>query len=111
MNKVDNGQAYRMIGGGVYRYKCWEGYYLLGSDTIYCDGQDWSNSVPTCAGIITNVLISNYEIIISEKLTNGSQDHLVPSPFLSQSSRSSMINPWCLLVFILTIIIIVEQKF
>merc|ERR1712130_557413 len=50
VNKVDNGQAYRMIGGGVYRYKCWEGYYLLGSDTIYCDGQDWSSNVPTCAG-------------------------------------------------------------
>ena len=47
---LEDGQAYRMLDGSVYQYRCKHGFMLVGQGTLFCDGIKWSGEKPICQG-------------------------------------------------------------
>jgi hypothetical protein len=45
---VPYGEARPLLGGAVYKYRCNSGLEMDGPDTVFCEGENWNSSVPTC---------------------------------------------------------------
>jgi len=45
---VPYGEARALLGGAVYKYRCNSGLEMDGPDTVFCEGENWNSSVPTC---------------------------------------------------------------
>lgn len=48
MHDIPYGEALSMLGGALYRYRCNEGLAMHGSSSLYCDGESWNSTKPTC---------------------------------------------------------------
>ena len=49
----------------VCRYHCVEGGILVGADTLYCDGHQWSDTPPRC---VSKYLHTSYVLYNNNKL-------------------------------------------
>ena len=78
VNRLANGQAYRMLDGAVYKYKCKEGYSLAGYGSVFCDGVRWSHDKPECEGRYAHRLVQFIDFI----LQNASTSLYQRNPFL-----------------------------
>ncbi|XP_070552685.1 C4b-binding protein alpha chain-like [Ptychodera flava] len=50
--KIQEGSEKQSYGGNIISYKCYNGYVMRGSSTIYCDGENWNDTVPECIGTV-----------------------------------------------------------
>jgi len=48
MLDIPHGEARRMLRGAMYRYRCDDGLRMEGDSSVYCDGENWNGTIPTC---------------------------------------------------------------
>jgi len=48
VNSVYDGTAVQKAGGAIFTFHCSDNTELLGASIVYCDGETWSDSPPTC---------------------------------------------------------------
>jgi len=48
MLDIPYGEGRAMMGGAVYKYRCYNGVEMEGSNTLVCDGDKWNGTVPHC---------------------------------------------------------------
>ena len=48
--KFSKGRTSIRMSGAVVVYKCPQGKWIRGSKTIFCNGERWNDTVPTCKG-------------------------------------------------------------
>ena len=69
MNTLAHGQAYRMLGGAVYKYKCKHGFVMQGPASVFCDGVTWSDNMPECRGMFVYYSLGIKAVIFYFQIT------------------------------------------
>ena len=87
-----------MLDGAVYKYKCKEGYSLVGYGSVFCDGVRWSHDKPECEGRYDHIISRMYRFSITERLNQFVSEKSVSSPLLSSSSVTATADMQCLII-------------
>ena len=87
-----------MLDGAVYKYKCKEGYPLVGYGSVFCDGVRWSHDKPECEGRYDHIISGIYRFSITERLNQFVSEKSVPSPLLLSSSVTATADMHCLII-------------
>ena len=48
LDEIPYGEWEKLNRGAIYKYRCEEGAEISGSETIFCDGRSWNDTVPKC---------------------------------------------------------------
>jgi len=97
---IPYGEARALLGGGVYKYRCNAGLAMAGSDTVFCNGDSWNSSVPTCLVApgqphltLPNMVQVGEEVEVSCQATDGN-----PLPTVALSLQGKILGEGALSV-------------
>lgn len=48
MVDIPFGQSHALMNGAVYKYRCDEEAKMFGNNMVYCNGNNWNGTIPTC---------------------------------------------------------------